>query len=158
MRLKCIVFLNEPLNRYLLATYTSHLQPDGFSYELSKHTDERGWLAEFIKSRHFGQIFISKTKPGVSRGNHWHNTKVEKFLVVQGAGEIAFRQKQDDNSIIRYEVNGENLTVLDIPVGYVHAITNKGTDDMITLFWASEVLDTKHPDTIFELVNSEGAV
>lgn len=144
--------VGDLLNKFLYATYTSFLSEDAFAYELKKSTDARGWLSEFVKSEHFGQIFVSKTKPGISRGNHWHKTKIEKFLVVAGEGEISFRNKIDEQDIIRFRVSGDDARVLDIPVGYVHAITNVGESDLVTIFWASEILDPNNPDTFFEAV------
>lgn len=140
------------LNKFLYATYISYFDTDQFAYDLNKSVDPRGWLAEFVKSETFGQIFISKTKPGISRGNHWHKTKIEKFLVVEGDAEITFRNKIDEQDVIRYRVNGDQARVLDIPVGYVHAITNVGETDLLTIFWASEILDKDNPDTFFEAV------
>lgn len=144
--------LEDSLNKYLYATYISYLATDDFSYELQTNTDNRGWLAEFIKSKQFGQIFISKTKPGISRGDHWHHTKIEKFLVVEGDGEILFRNKIDSQDIISYKVSGDSPTVLDIPTGYVHSIKNIGSSDLITIFWANEILDKQRPDTYYEKV------
>jgi UDP-2-acetamido-2,6-beta-L-arabino-hexul-4-ose reductase len=138
--------LQSPLDRALYATYLTYLEESNFSYSLSKREDERGWLAEFIKSDHGGQIFISKTKPGITRGNHWHHTKVEKFLVLQGEALIKFR-KYGTQDILVYRVNGNKPEVVDIPAGYAHSITNIGTDDVITLFWASEIFDPMRPDT-----------
>jgi UDP-2-acetamido-2,6-beta-L-arabino-hexul-4-ose reductase len=136
----------DELSRFLYATYLSYLPEDGFGYQLEMKHDHRGWLAELLKSRQFGQIFISRTKPGVTRGNHWHHTKAEKFIVVAGQGIIRFRQIQGDH-LIELPVSGENLKVVDIPVGYTHAIENVGTTDLITLFWADEVFDPNHSDT-----------
>ncbi|MGB4762502.1 MAG: NAD-dependent epimerase/dehydratase family protein [Candidatus Saccharimonas sp.] len=144
--------LSDKLNKCLYATYISYLDTDNFSYDLTKNSDTRGWLAEFVKSKQFGQIFISKTKPGISRGEHWHHTKIEKFLVVEGQAEIIFRNKIHAQDIIRYTVNGDDATVLDIPTGYVHAIKNIGESDLITIFWANEILDKNKPDTFFEKV------
>lgn len=144
--------VGDLLNKFLYATYISYLDQNDFVYNLTKSTDERGWLAEFVKSESFGQIFISKTKPGITRGNHWHKTKIEKFLVVEGEGEIAFRNKIDAQDIIRFRVSGDDARVLDIPTGYVHSITNVGDTDLLTIFWASEILDKDHPDTFFEPV------
>jgi UDP-2-acetamido-2,6-beta-L-arabino-hexul-4-ose reductase len=144
--------LEDTLNKYLYATYISYLATDNFSYKLQTNTDNRGWLAEFIKSKQFGQIFISKTKPGISRGDHWHHTKIEKFLVVEGDAEILFRNKIDSQDKISYKVTGDVPTVLDIPTGYVHSITNIGSSDLITIFWANEILDKERPDTYYEKV------
>ncbi len=118
------------------------------------HSDDRGSLTEFIKSASFGQIFTSTTKPGVSRGNHWHHTKIEKFFVISGEAEVSFRNKVDSAEIIRYNVSGSKPTVVDVPTGYVHAITNTGDSDLITLFWANEILDKQRPDTYYEQVKN----
>lgn len=144
--------LEDKLNKYLYATYISYLAKDNFGYTLTSSSDDRGWLAEFVKSKQFGQIFISKTKPGISRGDHWHHTKIEKFLVVDGDAEIKFRNKIDEQDVITYKVSGQELTVLDIPTGFVHSITNTGNTDLTTIFWANEILDKEWPDTFYEKV------
>lgn len=140
--------LESEFDRALYGTYLSYLDEGNFSYKLEKNVDDRGWLAEFIKSKSMGQIFISKTKPGITRGNHWHHTKVEKFLVIQGEAVIKFR-KIDSEDVIEYKVDGDSPEVVDIPVGYTHSITNTGTDDLITLFWASEILNPNKKDTFW---------
>ena len=138
--------LKNEFDKALYGTYLSYLEEDQLSYKLKKNVDDRGWLAEFIKSEAMGQIFISKTKPGITRGNHWHHTKVEKFLVVQGAAVIKFR-KIDTNKVIEYMVTGEMPEVVDIPTGYTHSITNIGIEDVITIFWADEIFSQEKPDT-----------
>lgn len=135
-------------DKALYATLLSYLPQDGFGYRLDMKHDNRGWLAEFIKSNSFGQIFISRTKPGITRGNHWHHTKVEKFLVIEGEALIRFR-RIDGDGVIEYGVNGKELTVVDIPVGYTHSIVNTGKTDLITLFWADEMFDPDKPDTFY---------
>lgn len=120
--------LNTLLDQRLYGTYLSYLDEDKFAYQLKKNEDNRGWLAEFIKSESFGQIFVSTTKPGITRGDHWHHTKVEKFFVLSGKAEISFRHMITDE-IIRYTVEGNTPTVVDIPVGYTHKITNIGDTD-----------------------------
>lgn len=134
------------LERFLYATYISYLPEDDFGYELEMKHDHRGWLAEFIKSKQFGQIFVSRTRPGVTRGNHWHHTKAEKFLVIAGEAIIKFR-KIGSSEVIEYRVSGDKLKVVDIPVGYTHSITNIGNTDVITLFWANEIFAPDRPDT-----------
>lgn len=140
--------LESEFDKNLYGTYLSYLEEDDFSYKLKKNVDNRGWLAEFIKSESMGQIFISKTKPGITRGNHWHHTKVEKFLVIHGNAVIKFR-KIDTDEVLEYLVNEESLEVVDIPVGYTHSITNTGEDELITLFWASEILNPDKKDTYY---------
>lgn len=139
------------IDRYLYATYTSYFDKDDFGYTLDKKVDDRGWLAEFIKSKQFGQVFVSRTKPGITRGNHWHNTKIEKFLVIDGEADIEFRLVGSDQ-VIKYHVTSDELKVVDIPAGYVHSITNTGKTDLTTLFWADEIFNPDAPDTNYEEV------
>lgn len=135
----------------LYGTYLSYLDSDSFDYPLKKNEDNRGWLAEFIKSESFGQIFISTTKPGITRGNHWHHTKVEKFFVIKGRAQIAFRNIATDEKIC-YTVEGENPCVVDIPVGWTHYIKNIGDEELITLFWVSQMFNPELPDTYYKEV------
>jgi len=144
--------LNTLLDQRLYGTYLSYLDDDKFSYQLKKNEDARGWLAEFIKSESFGQIFVSTTKPGITRGDHWHHTKVEKFFVLSGKAEISFRHMITDE-IIRYTVEGNTPTVVDIPVGYTHKITNIGDTEVICLFWSSEIFNPNKPDTYYVKVD-----
>jgi len=137
---------SDPFIKRLYATYLSYLKKNDFSYQLEIHEDARGKLAEFLKQPHFGQIFISRTNPGITRGNHYHHTKVEKFLVVEGDAVIRFR-KIDGTDIIEYRVSGKDFKVVDIPPGYTHNIENVGQGELITLFWADEVFDPKDSDT-----------
>lgn len=132
--------------KFIYATYTSYLNKKNFSYDLEMKHDKRGWLSEFIKSAQFGQIFISRTKPGIARGNHWHHTKIEKFLVLEGEAKIRFR-KIDEDEITEYRVSGHELKVLDIPAGYTHSIENIGKGELLTLFWADEIFNPEKPDT-----------
>ncbi len=148
--------LSDPLNRRLLATYNSFLPPESWAYDLQQRSDPRGTLAEFIKTQGVGQIFVSSTKPGIVRGNHYHDTKVEKFLVLSGEAEIRFRRIGTDD-VVRIRVSGSDLRVVDIPPGYTHCIQNVGETDMVTLFWASEVFDPDKPDTVFEEVDIPAA-
>ncbi|MCX7735010.1 MAG: NAD-dependent epimerase/dehydratase family protein [bacterium] len=140
--------LKDEFDKKLYATFISYLAEDKFSYELEMKHDNRGWLTEFIKSEPFGQIFISKTKPGITRGNHWHHTKVEKFLVIQGEALVKLRAIYSEQ-IIEYKVSGEKLQVIDIPPGYTHSITNVGQTELITIFWASEIYNPNNPDTYY---------
>lgn len=130
----------------LFATYTSYLEPTDFAYSLTKKTDPRGSLAELLKSPQFGQIFVSRTNPGITRGDHFHNTKVEKFCVVEGDALIRFRHVVT-NQVTSYRVRGEEFRVVDIPPGYTHSIENMGTTEMVVLFWSNEVFDPAAPDT-----------
>jgi UDP-2-acetamido-2,6-beta-L-arabino-hexul-4-ose reductase len=135
----------------LYGTYLSYLPEGNFGYQLEKKRDQRGCLAEFAKSPAFGQIFVSRTAPGVTRGHHYHHTKAEKFLVLEGEAVIRFRHLHS-TQILEYTVRGEDFRVVDIPTGYTHSIENIGPRELITLFWASEVFDPERPDTYFESV------
>lgn len=138
--------LNDRFRQALYATYLSFLSVDAFAYQLAKKEDQRGSLAELLKSPHSGQMFVSRTKPGFVRGNHYHHTKVEKFCVLEGKAIIRFRHILGDE-VLSYNVAGDEFSVLDIPPGYTHSIENTGSTDLIVLFWASEILDPKAPDT-----------
>jgi UDP-2-acetamido-2,6-beta-L-arabino-hexul-4-ose reductase len=143
--------LADDFTRKLYGTYLSYLGTDDFAYDLQKRCDARGCLAEFVKSDPSGQIFVSRTKPGITRGNHYHHTKTEKFLVVEGEAIIRFRHIRGEE-VIEYRVRGEEFRVVDIPTGYTHSIENVGAGELVTLFWASEIFDSARPDTIYEEV------
>ncbi|WP_392454630.1 NAD-dependent epimerase/dehydratase family protein [Chryseomicrobium aureum] len=140
--------LDDPFEKKLYSTYLSFLPEDQFNYELKMNVDQRGSFTEFIKTVDRGQVSINISKPGITKGNHWHHTKNEKFLVVSGHGVIRFR-KPDEEKIIEYFVSGEKLEVVDIPVGYTHNIENLGETDMVTVMWVNEPFDPENPDTYF---------
>lgn len=140
--------LSDPFTKKLYSTYLSYLPTDKFSYPLKMNTDSRGSFTEFMKTPDRGQVSINVSKPGISKGNHWHNTKCEKFLVVSGTGVIKFR-KIDCEDVIEYFVSGDKLEVVDIPIGYTHSITNVGDTDLVTVMWANEVYNKDKPDTYF---------
>ena len=142
---------SDPFTRRLLGTFTSYLPPTDLAYPLEQRTDPRGTLAELLKSPHFGQMFVSRTHPGVTRGNHYHDLKVEKFCVLEGEAVIRFRPILGDE-VTEHRVSGTDFKVVDIPPGMTHSIENVGTTEMIVLFWASEILDREHPDTYFSEV------
>jgi UDP-2-acetamido-2,6-beta-L-arabino-hexul-4-ose reductase len=143
--------LSDPFTRRLYPTFLSYLPEDGFAYQPLVRRDARGSLVELLKSPPFGQIFVSRSNPGVVRGHHYHDTKIEKFCVVQGRAVICFRHILLGD-VIRYEVSGEEMKVVDIPPGYTHSIENLGAGEMVTLFWASEIFDPSRPDTFPEKV------
>ncbi len=140
--------LADDLTRKLHATYLSYLEPTDFSYPLDIKTDNRGDLAELIKSAHFGQMFVSRTHGGITRGNHYHDTKIEKFCVLQGEAAIRFRHVFTED-IIEYRVSGTTWEVVDIPPGYTHHIENLSDQEMIVLFWANRIFDPLQPDTTY---------
>jgi UDP-2-acetamido-2,6-beta-L-arabino-hexul-4-ose reductase len=138
--------LSDAFTRKLYGTFVSYFDADNLGYALEQKCDARGALAEFIKSPHVGQIFISRTKPGITRGNHYHHTKAEKFMVIEGEAIIRLRHIRG-GAVVEYRVRGEDFRVVDIPPGYTHSIENVGQGELITLFWSSEVLDPERLDT-----------
>lgn len=140
--------LADPLTKKLNSTYLSYLEPDAIPVPALVKSDERGWLFELIKSPASGQIFVSTTKPGKKRGNHFHDTKVEKFCVVMGKARISLR-KADGDERFDFDVDGQAIKIVDIPPGYTHSIVNTGDEDCVTIFWANEIFDPARPDTYF---------
>ena len=152
-------FHNEPQNlmvpdqqdeftKKLYSTYLAALPEDRFSYPLVMHCDNRGSFTEALHSAERGQVSVNVSKPGIAKGQHWHHTKHEKFLVVSGKGEINFRMADDPaGKIITYKVSGDKLEIVRIPPGYTHNIVNVGDTDMVTIMWANEVFDPTNPDT-----------
>ncbi len=142
---------SDPLVKKLNSTFLSYLEPEELPVAAEMKRDERGWLFELVKSPNAGQIFVSTTKPGKKRGNHYHDTKVEKFCVVRGMARISLR-RIDGRERIDFDVNGENVRMVDIPPGYTHSIENIGSDDCVTIFWANEIFDPGRSDTYFQEV------
>ncbi|MDD3196211.1 MAG: capsular polysaccharide biosynthesis protein CapF [Paludibacter sp.] len=140
--------MGDEFTKKLYSTYLSYLPTDQFSYPLTMNTDDRGSFTEFLKSPDRGQVSVNISRPGITKGNHWHHTKNEKFLVVSGRGVIRFR-KIDSDEVIEYFVSGDQLEVVDIPVGYTHNIENLGETDMVTVMWVNEVFNREKPDTFF---------
>ncbi|ACH38640.1 UDP-2-acetamido-2,6-dideoxy-beta-L-arabino-4-hexulose 3-epimerase and UDP-2-acetamido-2,6-dideoxy-beta-L-lyxo-4-hexulose 4-reductase [Citrifermentans bemidjiense Bem] len=143
--------LADQLSKKLYSTYLSFLPTDRFSYPLKMNVDDRGSFTEFIKTADRGQVSVNISRPGITKGNHWHHTKNEKFLVVSGEGVIRFR-KVGTEEIIEYPVSGAKLEVVDIPTGYTHNISNIGANEMVTVMWCNELFDPERPDTYFETV------
>lgn len=135
----------------LYSTYLSFLPEDSFSYPLTMHEDGRGSFTEILKSPNCGQVSVNVTKPGIIRGDHWHHTKNEKFVVVSGEGLIRFR-KHGSEEIFEYRVSGKKLEVVDVPTGYTHSVTNIGDTDLVMLIWCNECYDPKKSDTVSEPV------
>ncbi|MDR4508585.1 MAG: capsular polysaccharide biosynthesis protein CapF [Candidatus Brocadiaceae bacterium] len=147
--------MSDPFTKKLYSTYLSYLPVDQFSYPLKMNVDDRGSFTEFIKTADRGQVSINISKPGITKGNHWHNTKNEKFLVVSGQGIIRLR-KIGSLDVIEYKVTDDKLEVVEIPAGYTHNITNTGVMDMVTVMWVNEPFDPEKPDTYFEPVSEQG--
>ncbi len=143
--------MRDPLTKKLYATYLSYLPEDKFSTPLTMHEDARGSFTEMLKSDERGQVSVNISKPGITKGNHWHSTKNEKFIVVSGKAAISFR-KIGTEDVITYEVSGDKIESVDIPPGYTHSITNTGETDLVTVMWANEPFDPNNPDTYYEEV------
>lgn len=135
----------------LYSTYLSYLPEDTFAYDLNMHCDDRGSFTEFLRTPERGQVSVNISRPGIVKGNHWHHTKNEKFLVVKGEGVIRFR-RIDSKKVIEYRVSGDRLQVVDIPCGFTHNIENIGDGEMVTVMWANEAFDPENPDTFYEQV------
>ena len=138
--------LSDEFTKKLHSTYLSYISHEDFSYPLKMNIDNRGSFTEFIRTIDRGQVSINVSKPGIVKGNHWHHTKNEKFLVVSGEGTIRFRAIDGENVVV-YRVCGKELRVVDIPPGYTHSIENTGDADMVTIMWANECFDPDNPDT-----------
>ncbi len=143
--------MSDELTKKLYSMYLTYLPEDDFSYFLKMNVDDRGSFTEFIRTNDRGQVSVNISKAGITKGNHWHHTKNEKFLVVSGTGVIRFRKVNEDK-IIEYYVSGEKLEVVDIPPGYTHNIENLGKEDMVTVMWVNESFDKDNPDTYYEEV------
>lgn len=142
--------LSDDFMKALHATYLTYLDENDFLYEMNLKEDNRGDFTELIKSESFGQVSISRSRKGVIRGNHYHNTKNEKFCVTQGKAVIKLRNITDDK-IILYYVSDKKMEVIDIPPGYTHCIENltDGDGEMILLIWANEIFDPENSDTYY---------
>ena len=143
--------LDNGFEKALYSTYLSYLPKDKFSYPLKMNVDDRGSFTEIIRTIDRGQFSVNISKPNIIKGNHWHNTKNEKFVVVSGKGLIQFRKIGTDE-VIDYYVSGDSIEVVDIPTGYTHNIINKGNSDLVTFMWCNECFNPENPDTYFEEV------
>ena len=133
--------------RALYSTYLSFLRPEQFVYSLPVHADQRGRFVEMLKTKDSGQFSFFTAHPGVTRGGHYHHSKNEKFLVIQGVARFGFRHVVTDETYELF-VDGENLKVVDTVPGWSHDITNVGDSEMIVMLWANEIFNRQHPDTI----------
>lgn len=136
----------------LYSTYLSYLPKEKVSFPLKMNVDERGSFTEMLRSEKCGQVSINISKPGVTKGQHWHNTKWEFFIVVSGHGLIQQRKLGTDE-VIEFEVSGEKIEAVHMLPGYTHNIINLSeTENLVTVMWANEIFDPTHPDTFFEPV------
>ena len=150
--------MSDGFTKRLYANYLSYLPADGFSYKLKMNRDVRGSFTEILRTADRGQVSVNISRPGITKGQHWHHTKNEKFVVVSGHGLIQLRKiGVDENGepypVVNYEVNGEEITVVDMIPGYTHNIINlSDTENLVTVMWANEPFDPEHPDTFGEPV------
>ena len=136
----------------LYSTYLSYLPPEKIAFPLKMNVDERGSFTELLKTKNCGQISVNITKPGITKGQHWHNSKWEFFMVVAGHGLIQERQIGSDEKI-EFEVSGDRIQAVHMLPGYTHNIINLSeTENLVTVMWANEQFDPSHPDTYFEEV------
>lgn len=140
----------------LYSTYLSYLPKEKVKFALKMNVDERGSFTEILKTANCGQFSVNVSKPDITKGEHWHHTKWEFFIVVKGHGLIQER-KIDSDEIIEFEVSGDKIEAIHMLPGYTHNIINlSDSEDLVTLMWANESFDPNKPDTYFEKVNRNG--
>ena len=145
-------------SKKLYSTFLSYYEPGSFAYDLKPNVDARGSFTEFLRTPERGQVSVNVSKPGIAKGNHWHMSKWEKFLVVSGTASIKLRKVGEDTEgnpypVDEYVVRGEDMRVVEMIPGYTHSITNlSDTDDLVTVMWANEPFDPDNPDTYYEEV------
>ena len=138
----------------LYSTYLSYLPKEKAAFSLKMNCDDRGSFTELLKTEKCGQFSVNISKPGITKGQHWHNTKWEFFIVVSGRGLIQQRKIGTDE-ILNFEVSGDKIEAVHMLPGYTHNIINlSDTENLVTVMWANEQFDPKHPDTFFEVVES----
>ena len=143
---------NNSFAKKLYSTYLSYLPKSKVSFPLKMNIDERGSFTELLKTANCGQFSVNISKPGITKGQHWHNSKWEFFIVVSGHGLIEERKIGSDE-VLRFEVTGEKIEAIHMLPGYTHNIINLSeTEDLVTLMWANEQFDPNHPDTFYEEV------
>ena len=136
----------------LYSTYLSYLPKEKASFPLKMNVDSRGSFTELLKTEKCGQFSVNISMPGITKGQHWHNTKWEFFIVVSGKGLIQQRKIGSDE-VLNFEVSGDKIEAVHMLPGYTHNIINLSeTDNLVTLMWANEQFDPNHPDTFFEVV------
>ncbi len=144
-------YLEDPFEKALFNTFRCYVPENHYPVKYTKHTDPRGSFVEIARTRTSGQFSFSTTVPGITRGNHFHTRKAERFAVIQGKALIQLRKIGTDR-VINYELNGDEPAYVDMPIWYTHNIKNIGDETLITLFWINEPFDQKDPDTYFETV------
>lgn len=142
----------DEFTKKLYSTYISYVPVEEMNIELTQNIDERGSFTELVKTCSAGQVSISFSKPGVVRGNHYHHTKIERFIVVKGHAKIKFTHIVSKESY-EFEVDDKKIQIVTIPVGYTHNIENVGNDEMVLVIWCNELFDKQKPDTCFKAVD-----
>ena len=142
------------LAKKLYSTYLSYLPKDKVAFSLKMNVDERGSFTELIHTLNSGQVSINISKPGITKGQHWHNTKFEQFIVVKGHGLIQQRNLNDpEGNVLEWDVCGDHIQAVHMLPGYTHNIINlSDTEDLVTVMYCNEVFNPSHPDTFFEKV------
>ncbi len=152
---KTLVMPEIPFNSFekkLYSTYLSYLPKEKVAFDLKMNEDDRGSFTELLKTKNCGQISVNVSKPGITKGQHWHHTKWEFFIVVSGKGLIQQRKIGTDE-VLNFEVSGENIKAVHMLPGYTHNIINLSqTENLVTVMWANEQFDRDKPDTFFEVV------
>lgn len=143
--------ISDPFERAIFNTLRSYRFPHLYPTQLEPRSDERGRLIELVQAHTAGQMFISSTVPGVTRGNHFHRRKVERFIVVEGTATISLRRLLH-NDVVTFTVSGQHPVAVDIPTLHTHNITNVGSDSLTTVFWTDEIFDPARPDTYAAIV------
>lgn len=144
--------LGDTFAKKLYSTYLSYLPKEKFAYPLKMNVDDRGSFTEIIRTAACGQFSVNVSKPGITKGQHWHHTKNEKFVVVSGHGLIQLR-KIGTEEVVEFEVSGDKMEVVEMIPGYTHNIINLSeTEDLVTFMWCNECFDPNRPDTYFEKV------
>jgi UDP-2-acetamido-2,6-beta-L-arabino-hexul-4-ose reductase len=141
--------LTDKFEKALFNTFRCYVAEDSYPMKLTKHSDNRGAFVEVVRAETPGQYSYSTTVPGITRGNHYHTRKAERFIVIKGQATIRLRKVGTDK-VIEYQLNGEEPSFVDMPVWYTHNITNTGEEELVTLFWINEPFDPADPDTYFE--------
>ena len=143
---------NGSFEKKLYSMYLSYLPKEKVAFDLKMNCDERGSFTELLKTTDHGQFSVNISKPGITKGQHWHNSKWEFFIVVSGHGLIQERKIGTDE-VIEFEVSGDRIQAVHMLPGYTHNIINlSDTENLVTLMWANELFDPQHPDTFFEKV------
>ncbi len=157
---KTLMIPNIPADSFakrLYTTYLSYLPKEKAIFNLKMNRDDRGSFTELVKTLNCGQVSINISKPGITKGEHWHNTKWEQFIVVSGHGLIQLRNENDPNGeVLNYEVSGDNIQSVIMLPGYTHNIINlSDSEDLVTVMYCNETFDPNHPDTFYDKVVKE---